>query len=65
MVLAAAVALSITAGMSPEWGRLAEVMHGRVLWPTLIACELVALAHLATSAGLHRSPRRNQCPSTA
>ena len=57
VVLAAAVALSITAGMSPEWGQMAEVTHGRVLWPMLIACELVALAHIATSAGLHRSQR--------
>ena len=65
VVLAAAVTLSITAGMSPEWGRLAEVVHGYVLWPTLIACELVALAHIVTSAGLYRSQRRDQRPPTA
>lgn len=65
VVLAAAVALSITAGMSPGWGRLAEVVHGRVLWPTLIACELVALAHIATSVGQYRSQRRDQRPPTA
>lgn len=65
VVLAAAVALSITAGMSPEWGRMAEGMLGRVLWPTLIACELVALAHIATSVGLHRDQCRNQRPPTA
>lgn len=65
VVLAAAVALSITAGMSPEWGRMAEVVHGCVLWLTLIVCELVALAHIATSVGLHRAQRRRQCPPTA
>ena len=69
VVLAAAVALSITAGMSPEWGRMSEVVHGRVLWPVLIACELVALAHISTSVGLRRSlrrsQRRNQRPPTA
>lgn len=44
---------------------MAEVVHGRVLWPTLIACELVALAHIATSVGQYRAQRRNQRPPTA
>ena len=65
VVLAATVALSITAGMSPERGRMAEVVHGYVLWPTLVACELVALVHIATSVGLHRTQHRQQPTPTA
>lgn len=65
VVLAAAVALSVTAGMGPEWGRMAEVVHGYMLWPTLITCELVALAHIATSVDQYRAQRRNQRPPTA
>lgn len=64
VVLAATVAVSITAGATPTWAGTQQVAE-RLLWPVMIACELVGLAHIATSVGLYRAQRREQETPTA